>query len=289
MFHCYSDVLATSLLTNWEGVQIDASAGVMTLNAPDDEGLTRVFQPRDEVHIHWYRRTDGAWGDVDVGDINLVEQAPNSEPSIYAVRNPLPTYYGASRESAEAAVERLFAPSQGTPVLPSDFERVVRQALGSRARDWTVRVWTYAERSLLSTAVWPVVSGKEAMDPETSTLLRDLPRQGPSTLLVALGPKDGQMSADDLDWARRVIRRTIQRQADRTPTVRDAIVTRLWPLTLHVADQGDASDLVLPSYDLASMNGRLVDQFGRSALPPPADLLINGYVANVVVDVLGGM
>jgi hypothetical protein len=150
-----------------------------------------------------------------------------------------------------------------------------------------VRVWTYAERSLLSTAVWPVVSAKEAMDPETSALLRDLPRHGPSTLLVALGPTDGKMSADDLDWARRVIRRTIQRQANRTPTVRDALVTRLWPLTLHVASQGQGSDLVLPSYDLSAMQGRLVDQFGRSSMPPSADLLLNGYVSEIGVDMLG--
>jgi hypothetical protein len=281
------DVEGDEPMPNWEGVHVDASSGVITINAPDDEGQMRVFQPGDEVHLHWYRRTDGAHGDVGVGDISLVEQVPNSEPSLFAVRNPLATYYGASRETSEAAVERLFAPSQGTPVLPSDFERLVRQALGSRAQTWMVRVWTYAERSLLSTAVWPVVSSNEAMDPETSALLRDLPRHGPSTLLVALGPKDGKMSADDLDWARRVIRRTIKRQANRTPTVRDALVTRLWPLTLHVASAGRGSDLVLPSYDLAAMQGRLVDQFGRSSAPPAADLLLNGYVSEVVVDMLG--
>src|SRR5690606_31903550 len=99
---------------------------------------------------------------------------------------------------------------------------------------------------------------------ETAALLRDLPRHGPSTLLVALGPRQGQMSADDLDWARRVIRRTIRRQADRTPTVRDAVVTRLWPLTLHVPSKEAAAAIVAPSYDLAAMEGRLVDAFGRS-------------------------
>lgn len=278
------DVAEDEPMANWEGVQVDAAAGVMTVNAPDDDGHMRTFQPRDSLVLHWYRRTDGGVGDVGVGDISLVEQVPNAEPSLFAVRNPLATYYGANRETPEEAVERLFAPSQGTPVLPTDFERVIRQALGSRAQGWQVRVWTYAERSLLSTAVWPVAGNREALDPETAALLRDLPKHGPSTLLVALGPKSGQMSADDLDWARRVIRRTIRRQADRTPTVRDAAVTRLWPLTLHVPSAAAAEAVVTPSHDLAAMEGRLVDSFGRSAAPPPADLLLNGFVKEVVID-----
>jgi hypothetical protein len=173
-------------------------------------------------------------------------------------------------------------------VLPADFERVVRQALGTRARGWNVRVWTYAERSMLSTAVWPVAASTEALDPETASLLRDLPRQGPTTLLVAVGPAEGQMTADDLDWARKVIRKTIRTLSRRTPTVRDALVTRLWPLTLRVPSEADADAIVTPSHDLAAMNGKLVDQFGRVAAPPAADLLLNGVITEVVVAPGGG-
>jgi hypothetical protein len=271
-------------IANWEGVSVDAAAGVMTMNAPDAEGQTRSLRPGDSITLAWYRRTDGAQGDVTAGEIELVEEGPGAEPSIFAVRNPLGTFYGADRESAESAVDRLFAPSQGTPVLPGDFERVVRQALGSRARGWDIRVWTYAERSLLSTSVWPIAAATEPMDPETARLIRDLPRHGPSTLLVAVGPRNGQMSADDLDWARKVVGRTIRDLSRRAPTIREAFVTRLWPLTLHVTQSEDAEQIVLPSHDLAAMRGRLVDTFGRAATPPAADLLLNGIVTRVVVD-----
>lgn len=268
-------------LRDWAGVDVDASEGLVTINAPDASGTMRTLRPGQEITLDWYRRTDGAIGDVEPGAIRMVEQNEGDDPRLVAVTNPLATFFGAGRETPEAAVDRLFAPQGGTPVLPADHERMVRQALGSRGEGWFVRCWTYAERSLIATALWPVHEPGTEPEAESARLLDDLAGAGPDTLLVALGPVDRAMTDEELDWARRVVQRQVRRLGERIPVLRHAIVTRFWPLTMST-DEAHA-DLVVPCFDLARMHGTLTDGQDRSAAPPPAALLLNAAVMRTAV------
>jgi hypothetical protein len=261
---------------------VDAAEGLMTVNAPDARGALRALRPGQTVKLEWYRRTDGAAGDVEPGAISMVEQNGGEDPHIVAVNNPLGTFFGASRETPEAAVDRLFAPQGGTPVLPADHERLVRQALGTRGRGWFVRCWTYSERSLISTALWPVQEPGTEPEEETARLLDDLAGAGPDTLLVALGPVDGPMSAEDLDWARRVVKQQVRRLGERIPVLRHALVTRFWPLTMRTDEEH--ADLVVPCFDLARLHGTLADEEDRTAAPPQAALLLNAAVMRTEVE-----
>jgi len=268
-------------IRDWAGVDVDAAEGLVTINAPDPAGELRALRPGQEIQLDWYRRTDGATGDVEAGAINLVEQTEGDDPHVVGVTNPLGTFFGAARETAEAAVERLFAPHGDTPVLPSDHERMIRQALGSRGRGWFVRCWTYSERSLVSTALWPVQEPGTTPESESARLLGGLADAGPDTLLVALGPLDGPMSEEDLDWARRVVEQQVRRLSERIPVLRNALVTRFWPLTLD-ADE-EMADLVVPCFDLQKLRGTLRDEQDRTAAPPQAALFLNAAVMAVAV------
>lgn len=270
-------------VTDWAGVQIDASEGTVTLNAPDREGQYRVFRPGVRISFDWYRRTHGAAGNQPADRIRLVEQPPApATPSLDAVTNPFATFYGASRELPEAAMDRMFGPTGGVPVLASDFERSIRQALGARGYGWHIRCWTYAERALVSTALWPFGGAGAEADAESERVRARLDKAGPETLLVVLGPPDGQMSDADLDWARRTVRAMVRRLAARLPVVREAVVTRFWPLQLE-ARGAPPTDIITPSYDLQNMDGQLRDRVGRVAASiPQATLVLNGAVTHVV-------
>lgn len=265
-------------IDDWEGVQIDASSGQIMLNAPDATGDRRTLRPGTLVTFDWYRRTDGTAGNVGPNTISLVEQEVDATPQIYDVLNPVGTFFGMDRETEASATARLFAPAGGTPVLPSDFERLVRQALGRRANGWVVRCWTYAERSLVSSGLWPEVEPGAEPEAETQRLERDLANAGPSTLLVVLGPKEGVLGDDDLDWARSTVKQEIRRQAKRLPTVSDALVTRFWPLTMVCEE---TVDLHLPCWDPNSMTGEVTDGKGRGGQPPRAVILLNAAVTDV--------
>lgn len=275
-------VVGQDPIIDWAGVRVDPSEGSCTLNAPNDEGSMRPFRPGARMRLDWYRRTDGANGNVGPNSIRLNEQGPTVKPSINAVNNPLATFYGADREVPESAIERMFGPVGGTPVLASDFERLVRQALGSRGRGWHVRCWTYAERALVSSAVWPVVGAAEEPEPESVELEQRMAEAGPETLLVVVGPKNEVLSDEDLDWAKRSVGRMIQRLSQRLPTVKKAVVTRFWGLTMEVPEHH--GDPFLPMYDVQEMYGDVVDVLGRSpAAMPRAILMLNAAVTEVVV------
>ncbi len=267
-------------LRDWDGVRIDGSSGEMTLNAPDRNGRRRDLRPGSNVRLDWYRRTDGAWANVGAGQINLSEQPPNSVPSIEQVTNPLGTVFGADRETPKAAVDRLFAPAGGLPVLPSDFEARFRQALGQRADGWVIRVWSYAERALYSTALWPFDKGASAADSASAELRKQLGAADPSTLLVILGPHDGQLTDLDFQAARAVIEKNVEDLKERMAAVRGVIVGRFWPLTLEVDQMKEG--IILPSFDTAGLEGEIVDARGRRAKPPVDTLLLNAAVTRVV-------
>lgn len=281
---------------DYVGVAVDPSAGTVQINAPDANGNARTLRPGTRLRLEWYRRTDGAAGEVPAGAISLVEQPPETTPSIARVSNPLGTFFGADRETPEAAIDRMAVPASGLPVLPADWERLVRQALGNRGLGWNVRVWTYAERALLTTALWPPEPGSQELgtpdDPETRRVARALESAGPDRLLVVVGPPSGDLSDADLEWARQVVRRQVKLLAQRIPTIRDAIVTRFWPLVLTrgeaTLEDGDAGheatpggSVTLPAYALAGLSGTLRDARGRTASPARAELLLNAAVVRI--------
>jgi hypothetical protein len=265
-------------IDDWEGVQLDASSGQLMLNAPDDKGDRRTLRPGTLVTFDWYRRTDGNAGNVSPNSISLVEQEVDARPQIYDVLNPVGTFFGMDRETEASATARLFSPAGGTPVLPADFERLVRQALGRKSNGWVVRCWTYAERALVSAGVWPETGPGSEPEAESQRLERELANAGPDTLLVVLGPQHSVIGDDQLDWARSTIKQEIRRQANRLPTVRDVIVTRFWPLTLEC--EGEL-DLNLPCFDPAEMLGEVTDSKGRTG-EPRSVILLNAAVTEVI-------
>jgi len=265
---------------DWQGVDIDGSSGTITLNAPDRDGKQRNFRPGTRLRIDWYRRTDGAWGNVDAGRINLSEQPPNTTPSIAEVVNPLGTVFGADRENPKAAVDRLFAPAGGLPVLPSDFEARFRQALGQRADGWVIRVWSYGERALYSTALWPFDRGAFPADDASADLHAQLAEAGPGTLLVILGPHTGQVSDLDFQAARAVVEKNVEDLKQRMAAVRGVVVGRFWPLTLEVEEE--AGETPLPCFDTTGLDGQLIDSRGRRHEPPADTLLLNAAITRIV-------
>jgi hypothetical protein len=277
----YLPVAEQEPIKDFKGVRLDAAEGTFVINAPDDEGQFRPFRPGARIRLEWYRRTNGARGNRKPGNIRLVEQPVNMSPRIDAVINPLGTFFGSDRESPEAAVHRMFGPTEGTPVMAADYERLVRQVLGQRARDWTIRCWTYAERALISTAFWPFPRVGDEPDADVQRTMDTLANAGPDTLLIVLGPTDQVIDDEDLDWARRAVQRLVERWARRMPTVRHAVVGRFWPLRLTIS--ADAPEPLLPSYELEAMDGELSDIHGRAAGPRPrAVLLLNAAVTAVV-------
>lgn len=261
-------------VVDFAGVGLDPSAGEMTLNGVDWRGVQRPFRRGDQLQLRWYRATDGGLGNVAAGALQTAEQEGGDGPLLVRVENPLPTFYGSAREEESAAITRLFGPSD-SPVLPGDFERQFRHALGTHAAGWEIRCWTYAERALVTTALWPLPRLGVEGDPDRAALLAELAEAGPEKLLVLVGPRSGEMSAADLDWARRTIRGVCARLGRRLPTVRDAVVGRLWPLTLEC--QGPMPEVALPCFTVEGLAGELVDERGRRAAPPRA-LLLNAAV-----------
>lgn len=263
-------------ILDWAGVAIDASEGRVTLLAPDPAGQARPLRTGTRLHFPWYRRTDGERGNVPAGSIEIVEQEPTARPQIVRVFNPLGTFYGAPREANDAAISRLFAPAAGTPVLPADFERQIRQTLGATASSWVIRCWSYAERTLTETTLWPPHDPFALPDPETEALRAQLAAAGPETLLVVIGPTTGRISPAELDAARRAIRRMVQQLSERLPMVRDAVVTGFWPLQL----KGAPAPALLPCFTVERGEGTLIDATGRTAAVPRATLL-NAAVVGV--------
>ena len=272
-------------IRDFSGVGIDASAGQVLLNAPDDRGQVRELRPNTPITLSWYRRTDGDLGEVPPGAIAFVEHPPSTRPALNAVTNPLGTGYAAARESDDACRDRLFAPADSLPVLPGDWERAIKLDLGTKGRTWLVRCWGYTERSLLSHALWPLPPPNDdeataPADPEDRRLASELDEAGPNRLLVAVGPMTGELSAADLAWARQVVLARVRRVRARLPAIEDAIVTRLWPLTLIAS--GPVGDVQLPSYEPTALpEGLLRDEDHRKAPRPRVRALLNAVVVAV--------
>ena len=287
----YLEVTGGAAIQDFEGVWLDPTAttgegAMMRLNAPDDNGFQRKIRPGKTVTLNWYRRTDGAYGNVEPGAIRVVEQPPRAKPLLLGVHNPLATFYGTDRESEPEAIERMFSPSSGVPVTPSDWEKLFRVAFGVRGRGWVVRCWGFAERNLMATELWPVDDSGLAIDRDRTRLQRSIERSGADTLLVVVGPKSEVMSDSDLDWARGVIRGLVRKQQERIPIVKDVIVTRFHPLTLH--SKSKSTEIPLPSFSIDDMNGVLEDLNGHRAELTTGRILLNGAVVNIEETIIDG-
>lgn len=256
-------------LVDFEGTAVDPTDGLVVLNAPDEDGRIATLRRGERVQVAWYRRTDAETANLPPNSLRLVEQAPTTRPDLASVAHPLGTHFGLERESQEAAVQRVFGPTVPTPITPGDWERLIKAELGPRGEGLLVRVWGYSERSLMSTAIWPPAHvGDEA----TSTALAGaLPTAGPETLLVAVGPQTGSLSAADLSWADAVVTGLVNTWSNRVPMITNALVTPLWPLRC-------TSPLTTPAYNLRGLKGTLSDAKGRRCSPPAATLLLNAVI-----------
>lgn len=261
-------------IRDYKGIAVDSSIGEITLNAPDPEGELQNLPPGENVTMHWYRRTQGVVADVEPGAIAYVEHPSRAVPPVLAVTNPVGAFYGQDRETEQECMERLFTRGSAVPVLAADWEHAIRQNLGARAGGWQLRVWTHAERTLVTHALWPLPEpDSEAMDLEAQ-----LQTAGPDSLLVALGPADSLLADAELTWARHSISALVQQVRRRFPAIRDVIVTRLWPLTLRT---DSVVDELLPCFDGHLLPGLVEDTTGREAELPGA-LLLNAAVVQVL-------
>lgn len=266
-------------ILDFAGVSLDSTQGELLLNGRDGAGQQRELRQGDAVTLDWYRRTDGARGNIPAGALRNAEIELSAGPLVGRATNPLATWFGVDRESDSAVMARLFGPPDGVPVLPADFERLFRAELGPRAAGWILRVWTYAERSLQETALWPIPPLGQPDDAEVLALRADLEAAGPEILLVVVGPTEGHLSAAELDWARHAIRGACARVADRIPTVRDALVGRCYPLRYARRGPDEAAPST-PCWAVEGLRGRLTDVDGRQAAPPRG-LLLNATVVAV--------
>lgn len=282
----HMEVDGAAAIQDYEGVWLDPTAttgegAMMRLNAPDDSGFQRKLRPGKTVVLDWYRRTDGDYGNVRPGAIQVVEQPPRARPLLLAVHNPLASFYGSNRENEPEAVERMFSPSSGIPVTPSDWEKLFRVAFGVRGRGWVVRCWGYAERSLVATELWPVDNTGFAVDRDKARLQRSIESAGSETLLVVIGSKDELLSDSDLDWARGVIVGLVRKQQERIPLIKDVIVTKFHPLVLECAPEN--AEIPLPNFSIDDMKGTVTDKQGHSATLSTGRLLLNAGVVQVEV------
>ncbi len=241
-------------IENYAGMTMDAGTGTLTLNAPDRHGQRTAFRRGDVVGLEWYRRTDGEVGNVAAGSITLVEGAP----LVVSVTNPLGAFHGKALESDEAATKRLFGNGDGIPVLPADFEREIRNALGSAGSSWFVRVWTHAERTLLNTDIWPPVSVGKARPLQSAAFETALRGAGPETLCVVLGPTDRQITAAELVDAAQKVENVRVRISKRFAPFRKTIVGAFFPL------EGDGVvSAALPAVNPGTV-GTVSDSHGHS-------------------------
>ena len=119
------------------------------------------------------------------------------------------------------------------------------------------------------------------IDRDQIRLKRSIDNAGPDTLLVVIGNQDKLIEDADLDWARGVILGLVRKQMDRIPIIKDVIVTKFYPLTLHCAEAD--SDIPLPNFTIDDMKGTVTDTEGNSATLTTGRLLLNGGVVTTEV------
>ena len=305
-------------ILDFEGVWLDPTSktgegALLRVNAPDRSGHHRQLRPGKRVNLDWYRRTDGSLGNVSEGSIQVVEQPPRAKPLILNVHNPLATFFGTERESELEAIDRMFSPSSGVPVLPTDWERLIRVALGVKARGWVVRCWAYAERNLVSTSIWPVQTNRfveldalsGGLDRDRSRLMHKLQESGPETLLIVVGSSDRVISDAELDWAHGIIRGLIVQQSRRLPLITNAISTKFIPLLLNTSNEntdlienegGLSNVLPLPCFNVDDLRDVSVDSTLSSLDGSETSVeqlrstrvLLNAAVVDYVGETLGG-
>ncbi len=244
-------------LTDWHRMRLDPSVGRAQYGVPDHKG-ERALAAGVDVRIVSYRRTSGARGNLDEGEIQGFEQSETDRPKLIGVTNPLPTHLGEDTETAGQAVYRMFGPERGeVPTVPSDLERVARDALGPDEQGWTVRVWTHAERVLLDTRFWADEHGPAWLRAGARRARTRLDQLGPRGVLVAIGDPDRLVDEARFVALSASIQRRIEAIADRVPYTHGCVVVPIQPLTLHCQDE-EAPEL--PCFR--------PDRFGRGTVVP---------------------
>jgi hypothetical protein len=247
-------------IDGFRGVQLDAQAGEIRFNAPDAAGDVHELRVGSEVALDWYRRTDGQDGNVPVGAIELVEQAPSTRPRIQSVVNPFPTLGGADGESEEAARGRLFSPGAQGYVLPTDWERALRSRLGGQ--DWRVRAWSHAERALVTTDTWSVFV-------DDAEMARRLDSAGERTIVISVARGSRLVTAQELAKARHFAEQICADARSRSSRITEVLVFPMTPIWLD----GTAEDTIWPTHDTTGLEGELVDAKGKRR-PVPVDVLM---------------
>jgi hypothetical protein len=279
---------------NFKGMYLDPTSVVgegalLRVNAPDNKGEQRQLRPGKIITFDWYRRTDGHFGNVPFGSIQVIEQPPRTKPLILSVHNPLATFFGSDRESELEAIDRMFHAGGSVPITSTDWERIIRVSLGVRGRGWVVRCWSYAERSLISTRLWPLETEDVQLERENIRLERDLDSAGPETLYVVIGQSSEILSEGDLDWARGIVQGLVRRNKHRLPIITSCIVSKFTPLTLFKSANIDA-DIVMPSFTIEDMKqGIIRDPSGQEAVFPGESgrLLLNAAIIKIEDDLSG--
>ncbi len=223
-------------LRDWSRMRLDPSVGRAQFGVPDHRG-ERALPAGVDVQVRSYRRTSGARGNLDEGQVIGFEQAETDRPRILGVTNPLPTHLGEDTESASQAVYRMFGPERGeVPTVPSDLERIARDGLGPDEQGWMVRVWTHAERVLLDARFWGEEQGPDWIQRGVGRARKRLDELGPHGLLVAIGDPDRLVDEARFVALSAGIQRRIEALADRVPYLRGCVVVPIQPLTLHTRE-----------------------------------------------------
>jgi hypothetical protein len=250
---------------DFHGVQLDARSGELRFNAPDASGNVRELRVGTEVDLDWYRRTDGADGNVAAGEIRLVEQAPSARPRIQSVTNPFPTLGGLDGETEEAARGRLFAPGGASLALPADWERELRTRLGGG--DWRVRAWCHTERALVTTDTW------RAFEPGQS-LAQRLDAAGERTLVLAVAMGERPVSDEERSRAEHHARQLCAEARSRSNRITEVLVVPMTPVWLD----GEAEAPIWPTHDTTGLTGELVDADGVRRAVPVDVLLLDAVI-----------
>jgi len=245
---------------DFHGVKLDARSGELRFNAPDAAGNVRELRVGTEIDLDWYRRTDGADGNVAAGELRLVEQAPSARPRIQSVINPFPTLGGLDGETEEAARGRLFSPGSASLALPADWERELRTRLGGG--EWRVRAWSHTERALVTTDTW------RAFESGQSLALK-LDAAGERTLVLAVAVGDRPVSEEERSHAEHHARQLCAEARSRSNRITNVLVIPMTPVWLD----GEAEAPIWPSHDTTGITGELVDADGVRR-PVPVDVLL---------------
>lgn len=254
---------------DWKGLTVDCPEGLLVLNGVDADSRELGMRRGDHVDLSWYRRTDGARGNVPEGSISVVEQSSLAPLPVRRVFNPLPTVFGRNREEVDQGIARMFSPPSATlPATAADFESWAALELSDLPQPWVIRCWGYAERTLLASDWW---LGSDADAKGVEEAAATLDRAGSRGLLMVVGSVTTPGTGPEFHRARLRLTRAWERLAGRLPTLDTLVVAPFVPL-IHETRSGKVLRATpeSPRFELKDLDGWLFA--GRRVRPVPAHL-----------------